>query len=111
MDFAQLNPVYEFHSERVGITLKLVDDYEVRNEVLALIQRDSMTWFDATLTRTPMEFQATLQVKTEHRKPPRLLLRTFITEIPGSHSGDFFERSDGVGGLFGCTLCEGDQRR
>ena len=95
----------------MGITLRLVDDYEVRNEALALIQRDSMTGFDATLTHTPMELQATLQVKMEHRKPPRLLLRTFITEISGGHSGDFFERSNGVGGLFGCTLCEGDQRR
>jgi hypothetical protein len=95
----------------VGITLRLVDNYEVRNEVLALIRGDPMTWFDATLNRAPMELQPTLQVKTEHRKPPRLLLRTFITEISGGHSGDFFERSNGVWGLFGCTLCEGDQRR
>ena len=60
--------MYEFHSERVNITLRLVDNYEVRNEILALLQRHSMTWFDAALARAPTELQATLQVRAEYNK-------------------------------------------
>jgi len=29
--------------------LRLVDSYEVRNEILALLQRHSTTWFDAAM--------------------------------------------------------------
>lgn len=64
----QFNPVYEFHSERVDVTLRLVDNYVVRNEILALLQRHSMTWLDAALARAPTELQATLQVKAENKK-------------------------------------------
>ena len=68
---------YEFHSERVGITLKLVDSYEVRNEILALLQRHSTTWFDAALTRAPIELQATLQVKARGKRRLLILLKIF----------------------------------
>ena len=94
IDCAQFNPAYEFHSERVDITLRLVDNYEVRNEILALLQRRSTAWFDAALTRAPTELQATLQVKAEYKGRSRLLLREFTTEISGGHSGDFFERGN-----------------
>ena len=49
----------------MGITLWLVDNYEVRNEILALLHRHSATWFDAALARAPTELQSTLQVKAE----------------------------------------------
>ena len=52
----------------MNITLRLVDNYEVRNEILALLQKHSITWFDAALTRAPTELQATLQVNAEHRE-------------------------------------------
>ena len=59
--------MYEFHSERVDITFRLVDNYEVRNEILALLLRHSTAWFDAALTRAPTELQATLQVRAKLR--------------------------------------------
>jgi len=74
--------VYEFHSERVDITFRLVDNYEVRNEILALLLRHSTTWFDVALTRAPTEPQATLQVRAELKRQFRFLLRDFIAEIP-----------------------------
>jgi len=67
IDSVQFDPVYEFHSERVDITFRLVDNYEVRNEILALLLRHSTAWFDAALTRAPTELQATLQVRARLR--------------------------------------------
>ena len=70
--------MYEFHSERVDITFRLVDNYEVRNEILALLLRDSTAWFDAALTRAPTELQATLQVRAGLKRQLRLLLRDLL---------------------------------
>jgi phosphatidylinositol 4-kinase len=75
----------------VDITFKLVDNYEVRNEILALLQRHSTAWFDAALTRAPTELQATLQVKAEHSRQPWLLLRNLsqkylaVTQVTSSN--------------------------
>lgn len=58
----QYNPVYELHSDRVGITLELPDDYKIRDEILLNLQRNSAKWFELALSRAPMELQSTLQV-------------------------------------------------
>jgi hypothetical protein len=59
---SQYNPVYEFHSDRVDITLQLPDDYKIRDEILLNLQRNSAKWFELALSRAPMELQSTLQV-------------------------------------------------
>ena len=59
---SQYNPVYEFHSDRVDITLQLPDDYKIRDEILLNLQRNSAKWFELALGRAPMELQSTLQV-------------------------------------------------
>ena len=64
----------------MGITLRLVDNYEVRNEILALLQRHSTTWFDAALTRAPTELQATLQVKAGYRRRPLNFVDGFLSQ-------------------------------
>ncbi|KAK7034075.1 Phosphatidylinositol 4-kinase stt4 [Paramarasmius palmivorus] len=51
----EFNPIYEFESDRTGITLQLTDSYEVRNEILAQLQRNSNTWFELALGRAPIE--------------------------------------------------------
>jgi phosphatidylinositol 4-kinase A len=58
----QYNPVYEFHSERTGITLQLTDNYKVRNDILGQLQRNANSWFHLALARAPVELQSTLQV-------------------------------------------------
>jgi phosphatidylinositol 4-kinase len=58
----QYNPIYEFHSERTGITLQLTDSYKVRNEILGQLQRNANSWFQLALARAPIELQSTLQV-------------------------------------------------
>ena len=61
----QFNPVYEFTSERVGVTIQLTDSYSTRNEILGQLHRNANNWFTIALTRAPLEFQATLQVPTK----------------------------------------------
>ena len=58
----QYNPVYEFHSDRVDITLRLPDDYKSRDEILVNLRRNSSRWFELALGRAPMELRSTLQV-------------------------------------------------
>ncbi|KAG6820652.1 hypothetical protein H0H93_013851 [Arthromyces matolae] len=55
------NPIYEFHSERAGITLQMTDNYQRRNEILQQLHRNANTWFELALTRAPIELQSTLQ--------------------------------------------------
>ena len=62
MCLSQFNPVYEFHSERTGITLQLTDSYKVRNEILGQLHRNANNWFQLALARAPIELQSTLQV-------------------------------------------------
>lgn len=62
----QYNPTYEFHSGRSGITLQLSDSYQVRNDILGQLKRNTNTWFELALGRAPMELQATLQVDIFH---------------------------------------------
>lgn len=57
----EYNPVYEFHSEITGITLQLMDDYKIRNDILGQLQRNANTWFELALSRAPIELQSTLQ--------------------------------------------------
>lgn len=65
-EFSQYNPVYEFHSDRTGITLQITDNYQVRNEMLGQMKRNANTWFELALGRAPMELQSTLQVSCMH---------------------------------------------
>ena len=58
---SQYNPIYEFHSDRVDITLRLPDDYKIRDEILVNLQRNSSRWFELALSRAPMELRSTLQ--------------------------------------------------
>jgi len=62
----QYNSVYEFHSDRTGITLQITDSYHVRNEILDQMKRNANTWFELALGRAPMELQSTLQVCCIH---------------------------------------------
>ncbi|KAH7889620.1 hypothetical protein F5I97DRAFT_1934490 [Phlebopus sp. FC_14] len=57
----EYNPMYEFHSERTGITLQLTDDYKVRNEILEQLKRNANSWLELALSRAPIELQSTLQ--------------------------------------------------
>ncbi|KAG5638985.1 hypothetical protein H0H81_008206 [Sphagnurus paluster] len=57
----EYNPIYEFHSERADITLRLTDDYQKRNEILGQLHRNANSWFELALARAPIELQATLQ--------------------------------------------------
>lgn len=57
----EYNPIYEFHSDRVDITLQLPDDYKIRDEILVNLQRNSSRWFELALSRAPMELRSTLQ--------------------------------------------------
>ncbi|KAF9526949.1 hypothetical protein CPB83DRAFT_856867 [Crepidotus variabilis] len=57
----ECNPIYEFHSERSGITLQVTDSYQVRNDILAQLKRNANNWFELALARAPMELQSTLQ--------------------------------------------------
>ena len=58
----QDNPIYTYRSERVELALQLSDNYEARNQMLTLLQRDSGNWFELALNRAPMELHSTLQV-------------------------------------------------
>jgi len=62
--FYQYNPVYEFHSEKTGITLQLCDNYQTRNEILGQLYRNATNWFELALGRAPIELQTMLQVST-----------------------------------------------
>lgn len=62
VDFMQYNPIYEFRSQRAGITLQLTDSYNVRSEILTQLQKNATTWFELALGRAPVELQSTLQV-------------------------------------------------
>ncbi|KAG6889834.1 hypothetical protein C0995_014311 [Termitomyces sp. Mi166 len=57
----EYNPVYEFHSERAGITLQMTDDYQRRNDILGQLYRNANTWFELAMARAPIELQSTLQ--------------------------------------------------
>jgi phosphatidylinositol 4-kinase len=59
----QYNHIYEFHSARTGITLQLTDNYQVRNEILALLHRNANNWFELALGRAPIDLQSTLQAR------------------------------------------------
>lgn len=72
----QYNPVYEFHSDRSGITLQLTDSYLVRNEILGQLKRNANTWFELALGRAPMELQSTLQVD---------ILAIELVHVPDEH--------------------------
>ncbi|KAG6828586.1 hypothetical protein H0H92_007376 [Tricholoma furcatifolium] len=57
----EYNPVYEFHSERSGITLQMTDNYERRNDILEQLYHHANRWFELALARAPIELQSTLQ--------------------------------------------------
>ncbi|GJJ07619.1 hypothetical protein Clacol_001823 [Clathrus columnatus] len=57
----EFNPVYEFTSERTGLTIELTESYLARNEMLSQLYRNANNWFSIALVRAPIEFQATLQ--------------------------------------------------
>lgn len=80
---SQYNPVYEFHSDRVDITLQLPDDYKIRDEILLNLQRNSAKWFELALSRAPMELQSTLQVTTPITLP---YAATKLTAFPRNTS-------------------------
>lgn len=68
----EFNPIYEFFSERAGITLHLPDSYVVRNQILAQLERSSQTWFELALARAPTELQASLQKYLAFSQPTSL---------------------------------------
>ncbi|KZT27321.1 atypical/PIKK/PI4K protein kinase [Neolentinus lepideus HHB14362 ss-1] len=57
----EFNPTYEFHSDRSNITLYITDNYQVRKEILAQLQRNANSWLQLALGRAPVELQSTLQ--------------------------------------------------
>ncbi|KAG2135222.1 uncharacterized protein EDB93DRAFT_1242600 [Suillus bovinus] len=82
----EYNPVYEFHSERTGITLQLTDDYKVRNDILGQLQRNANTWFELALGRAPIELQSTLQKYLTAAQP---LIGADATELGASVAETF----------------------
>lgn len=60
----KFNPLYEFTSERSGLTVELTDSYLARNEMLSQLYRNANNWFSIALVRAPVEFQAILQVNS-----------------------------------------------
>ena len=80
----QYNPIYEFHSDRVDITLQLPDDFKIREEILVNLQRNSSRWFELALSRAPMELRSTLQVRITYCVLPYrliLFLRNILPSI------------------------------
>ncbi|KAF8891248.1 hypothetical protein BD779DRAFT_1514119 [Infundibulicybe gibba] len=57
----EFNPIHEFHSDRTDITLELTDSYEIRNDILGQLHRNSHGWLELALGRAPVELQSTLQ--------------------------------------------------
>ncbi|TFK54620.1 hypothetical protein OE88DRAFT_1653021 [Heliocybe sulcata] len=57
----EFNPIYEFHSDRSNITLHITDNYQVRKDILAQLQRNANAWLQLALGRAPVELQSTLQ--------------------------------------------------
>lgn len=60
---SKYNPVYEYHSERSGMTLQLTDSYQGRTEILMQLKRYANAWLELALGRAPMELQSTLQAR------------------------------------------------
>jgi phosphatidylinositol 4-kinase len=58
---AQYTPKYSYTSELAGITLTLVGDYELRNEILSALYRHSKTWLGSALAASPLEMIGLLQ--------------------------------------------------
>ncbi|TFK76247.1 atypical/PIKK/PI4K protein kinase [Pluteus cervinus] len=65
----EYNPVWEYHSDRVDITLQLTDSYEVRNDILGQVLRNANHWFDLALGRAPSEMHSILQRYLATNKP------------------------------------------
>jgi phosphatidylinositol 4-kinase A len=78
--------VYEFHSSRAEITLHLGDNYKVRNDVLALLQRNSRSWLELALGRAPVELQASLQKYLALGQPTSL---TDVADLGASVAEEF----------------------
>jgi phosphatidylinositol 4-kinase A len=103
----QYNPIFEFHSDRTGITLQLTDNYHVRNEILAQLQRNSNNWFDLALGRAPVELQSTLQVSilyTWKILNQCLLSQKYLAVNQSSSAADSAELGASVAEQFGKAI-------
>lgn len=55
--------MFNYHSELANIDLELPDSYKARNEILATLKANAISWFSRALARAPIELQTTLQVR------------------------------------------------
>ncbi|RXK35906.1 phosphatidylinositol 4-kinase [Tremella mesenterica] len=57
----EYSPVYEFHSDKLDLTLQLTEDYSVRNEIVTQLHTVAKSWLTLAISRAPIEVQSTLQ--------------------------------------------------
>ncbi|KAG9010494.1 phosphatidylinositol-4- kinase [Tulasnella sp. JGI-2019a] len=57
----EYTPQPVFTSERTGVRLELTDNYGVRNDIAATLQKNVDTWLHLAVSRAPYEVQAILQ--------------------------------------------------
>ncbi|PFH54176.1 hypothetical protein AMATHDRAFT_52986 [Amanita thiersii Skay4041] len=57
----EYNPIYEYRSERTGITLELTDNYKIRNDILDQLLQHARSWLKLAINRAPSVIQSTLQ--------------------------------------------------
>ncbi|WAQ86921.1 hypothetical protein PtA15_7A650 [Puccinia triticina] len=54
----EYSPKYEFYSERADLTIQLIDDYAVRQQILNDLCRSVKNWLSIALARAPLEMKS-----------------------------------------------------
>ncbi|EFP83486.2 phosphatidylinositol-4- kinase [Puccinia graminis f. sp. tritici] len=54
----EYSPKYEFYSERADLTIELIDDYAVRQQILNDLCRSVKNWLSIALARAPLEMKS-----------------------------------------------------
>ncbi|PLW12578.1 hypothetical protein PCASD_16853 [Puccinia coronata f. sp. avenae] len=54
----EYSPKYHFYSERADLTIELIDDYAVRQQILNDLCRSVKNWLSIALARTPLEMKS-----------------------------------------------------
>ncbi|ORY33464.1 hypothetical protein BCR39DRAFT_520273 [Naematelia encephala] len=57
----EYSPVYDFHSDKLDLTLTLTEDFGVRNEITTQLHSVARGWLNLAISRSPIEVQSTLQ--------------------------------------------------
>ncbi|KAI7952678.1 hypothetical protein MJO29_008309 [Puccinia striiformis f. sp. tritici] len=54
----EYSPKYKFHSERADLTIELIDDYVIRQQILSDLCRSVKNWLSIALARAPLEMKS-----------------------------------------------------